>query len=99
MDKQNNSSICLLTSLDTDNGFDLLRIGTINENTHQKVIKSEKNAISLQNGIEVNQMHIKTWHDVNKVEDSLEKLIYPLSLDDEYNRGKVNEYQSQINCF
>ena len=44
-------------------------------------------------------MRIKTWHDVNTVEDSLEKIIYPLQMDDEYDRGKVNEYQSQINCF
>ena len=44
-------------------------------------------------------MQIKTWRDLETINDNVEKLIFPLELDDEYDRGKINEFQSQINVF
>ena len=31
--------------------------------------------------------------------DCVDKIIYPLKMDDEFDQGKVNEYKSQIEPF
>jgi len=31
--------------------------------------------------------------------DIVEKLVYPMVLDDDFDRGKVNEFKSQVNLF
>ena len=41
----------------------------------------------------------KSWHDLETVKDNIEKLVFPTKIDDEYDRGKVHEYKSQINFF
>ena len=42
---------------------------------------------------------MKTWHDLESIDDNVEKLIFPMELDDDYDRGKINEYHSQVNFF
>ena len=42
---------------------------------------------------------MKTWYDLENVNDNLEKLIYPLEMDDKFDRGKVHEYESQVKVF
>ena len=36
---------------------------------------------------------------MENVHDIVEKLVFPMELDDEYDRGKINEFKSQVNLF
>lgn len=40
-----------------------------------------------------------SWQDMDNVHDIVEKVVYPMELDDEYDRGKINEFKSQVNFF
>ena len=52
----------------------------------------------MNNNIKHSQ-HILSWQDLRHIEDKVERLIYPTLFDDEFDRAKVNEFDSQINPF
>ena len=45
------------------------------------------------------QRQIVSWVDFVRIHDDVEKLIYPLEVDDEHDCGKINEVHSQIDVF
>ena len=40
-----------------------------------------------------------TWDNFQSEHDDVEKLIYPFKIGDEYDKGEVNEVNSQIHAF
>lgn len=40
-----------------------------------------------------------TWQDLHKIDDKIEKIIYPTFMDDEFDRGQVSSFESQVNAF
>ena len=54
---------------------------------------------SLEHDDESKSNMIRTWYDLENLNDNIEKLIYPLEIDDDYDRGKINEFESQIKVF
>lgn len=40
-----------------------------------------------------------TWLELESIDDTMEKLVFPLEQDDCYDRGKINEFNSQIYLF
>lgn len=38
--------------------------------------------------------YMRTWKDIININDQVEKLIFPVEFDDEFDRGHVNEYKS-----
>ena len=38
--------------------------------------------------------YMRTWKDIRNINDQVEKLIFPVELDDDFDRGHVNEYKS-----
>ena len=42
---------------------------------------------------------MSTWLELESIYDTVEKLVYPLEQDDCYDRGKINEFNSQIYLF
>ena len=61
-----------------------------------------KRAVPRKNQIIVEQRQftsIRTWHDLKMEDDHIEKLVFPMEIDDEYDRGKINELKSQVQPF
>ena len=42
---------------------------------------------------------VNSWQELENIHDVVEQMVYPLETDDDYDRGKINEYKSQINHF
>lgn len=43
--------------------------------------------------------HLITWHNFSSVNDNVEKLLYPIESGDIYDRGLINEVDSQVHVF
>ena len=78
------------------------RSGTLTRATPKLVLKliNAKNLIGKQSdGSNNKTRNIISWDNFTSEQQDVEKLVYPIVIGDEYDKGCINEVRSQIDTF